>query len=482
MEAIVPMIQDVFSDTGKMAMKKLSQRKVKKQSMGMEYSFDLQNPRAIEFAERRAGELITQITEESRKAIQSTVVQALRGGGHPYEQAEQIRNCIGLTNRQAIAVDNYRKTLTMGESRSLKQINKMTETYANRLLDYRAKNIARTETLRAANEGQREAWRQATERSLIHGTELIREWIYTPDERSCPDCQSMDGKQAPINGLYENGISGPPLHPQCRCAEGLVETEEVQRVLEEAVFEPEVQEGVDIDYPMVNEELVGKVMDQEWVMSNFKTWAQDHDMSLDEYMKAAADQMKELNSQGNICIRVPGEDTLKKIFEDGRFKSQFETQSSKGFFDPNYRAEVEELLFKAPKDLPNEKRPIYGYLFDGSNKKHAEQYGNITIQLKRDKFQSRTTCTYGDSLNVGFAPRLLDEPHVAMSTTRDVLAPPMFSAKKTLRDIQPYPEVQIHGGVNTGGIEKIYFKETPSDGVIELLKNKEIPWEVDKGF
>jgi len=186
-----------------------------------ELRFDLLNPRAVEFINQHTGELITQITEESRQAIRAIIRQAFEEGGHPYEQARKIRNYIGLTERQMRAVDNYWRRLAEDGTRPLKQVNEMADNYAKRLLRRRAELIARTETMAASNYGVRECWSQAVEEGLLDPNEVEREWIYTPDERACERCEEMDGKRAPINGTYEGGIVGPPLHPACRCCEGI---------------------------------------------------------------------------------------------------------------------------------------------------------------------------------------------------------------------------------------------------------------------
>lgn len=85
----------------------------------------------------------------------------------------------------------------------------------------RAELIARTETMRAANAGQREAWRQGVEDGYVEPTER-RVWIVTDDDALCEDCEPLDGAVAPLDGEYEgDGEDGPPLHPDCRCVEGL---------------------------------------------------------------------------------------------------------------------------------------------------------------------------------------------------------------------------------------------------------------------
>ena len=69
----------------------------------------------------------------------------------------------------------------------------------------RATLIARTETLRAHNEGR------ATFYERVGVTKM--EWLTADDERTCPVCAPMNGKVFPINGDKK-----PPIHPACRCS------------------------------------------------------------------------------------------------------------------------------------------------------------------------------------------------------------------------------------------------------------------------
>ena len=88
----------------------------------------------------------------------------------------------------------------------------------------RAEVIARTETMRASNLGQQEAWNQAIDEGLLTGQEK-KEWIATPDDRECDDCDDVDGQRVPIDGEFdtsEGSLDGPPLHPNCRCTVGIV--------------------------------------------------------------------------------------------------------------------------------------------------------------------------------------------------------------------------------------------------------------------
>jgi SPP1 gp7 family putative phage head morphogenesis protein len=67
----------------------------------------------------------------------------------------------------------------------------------------RATLIARTEVMKAVNQGAKERYTEAGVRT---------EWLTTHDERLCDECFSLDGKLTP-----EDTGGLPPRHPNCRC-------------------------------------------------------------------------------------------------------------------------------------------------------------------------------------------------------------------------------------------------------------------------
>ena len=78
----------------------------------------------------------------------------------------------------------------------------------------RAGLIAKTESYRAANWANREAWVQS-------GVVKSLKWYSAEDAHVCPQCQELDGKQVGIedkffNDTYSDG-EVPPRHPDCRC-------------------------------------------------------------------------------------------------------------------------------------------------------------------------------------------------------------------------------------------------------------------------
>ena len=199
-------------------------------------SFDLTNPEAVAWLRERAGTLITNITSSQRQAIRNILVRSFEEGIPVDAAAREIRQYIGLTEGYAEAVANLRRAIRANpgkklwagksavrvpkEGASREFIARRSQQYADRLLNPRAKAIARTESVAAANEGQRQLWLQAVKKDLLDAT-IQREWIATPDERLCPICENTNGEVRGLNEPFSIGVMGPPAHALCRCATGL---------------------------------------------------------------------------------------------------------------------------------------------------------------------------------------------------------------------------------------------------------------------
>jgi hypothetical protein len=195
----------------------------------LQASFNTLNPKSLDYIKDHTGKLIVEITEESRKAVRAIINRAFVEGMHPYESAKYIRQIVGLTERQGLAVDNLRKLL-IKQGASANVIEKQLKSYTKRLLVYRSKNISRTETITAANRGQQSLWVQTADKGLISRVTARRRWITTPDDRLCQWCKSLNGQlvgleeefgTASIGGKSYTSLT-PTLHPSCRCALGLV--------------------------------------------------------------------------------------------------------------------------------------------------------------------------------------------------------------------------------------------------------------------
>ena len=238
-------------------------------SYGAAFRFDVLNPYSVEWLRARGGELIREISEDTRRSIMDVVVEGFEQGRHPYEQAVAIRNVVGLTQRQSRAVGNFQRLLA-GEGADLQeamrralrdkrfdrtlqrqidedgllsqdQIQKMTQRYYERYKQYRAQMIARTETIRAANAGQQGLWEQNAELGLLPEERTRKIWITGPG--ACPLCLAIEKLNADGVRLKEpfkaegGSIEFPPLHPHCRCGMGLkflrhkISRDEIRRLL-----------------------------------------------------------------------------------------------------------------------------------------------------------------------------------------------------------------------------------------------------------
>lgn len=145
--------------------------------------FDATNQRVIDWADRHAAELIDGISESTREAINNAVADALERGSIK-DLYDEILDAVGN--------------------------------------EARAELIARTEVMTAANEGQREGWRQAVESGLLADDARVA-WIATGDASVCPICDELDGQVRDMDGQYPDpGGDGPPQHPRCRCTEGII--------------------------------------------------------------------------------------------------------------------------------------------------------------------------------------------------------------------------------------------------------------------
>ncbi len=197
-------------------------------------SFDDESTKVQEQIQGYALDLIQQVTDDSVAAIRRILSEGQAAGQNPIDTARDIRDVIGLTESQALAVVNYRRELEQGSpgalQRSLRdkrfdpsvraaiagtapldaeQIDAMVERYRDRFLAYRAQTIARTEAMRAVNTGSRAAMQQAIDDGTLDPGQIRRTWIATEDDRTRPDHRDLDGQTVGWDEPYRlsNGVT-----------------------------------------------------------------------------------------------------------------------------------------------------------------------------------------------------------------------------------------------------------------------------------
>lgn len=181
--------------------------------------FDIRDPAFATSVLDHNARLVRDVTVETRTAIALTVARAYRLGLHPYDFAPTVRQAVGLTSRQSLAVVNYTRRLR-ARGTSPERVSALEQRYAARLHRQRARMIARTETIRGANLGRYHGFRQAAAGGLVD-TDAALEWDATLDRRVCAICMDLDGTRSPLDEPDFAGYGLPPAHPHCRCTIGL---------------------------------------------------------------------------------------------------------------------------------------------------------------------------------------------------------------------------------------------------------------------
>jgi hypothetical protein len=232
LEEIVPILRYAYAAAAQAAVRQIARERIGKARPRPETArligrFNETNPKAVEWARTTAATRVTAVGSETKAAIRDYTAAAFERGIPPRLLARQLRAVVGVTPRQGRTLlahyDAWKAAGLSDEAAAHRLIRE-----ARRALKIRTEMIARTETLYASNAGQVDAWREARGDGLID-PDLVKSWITTPDDRLCVLCEPLDGLQAEIDEAFAiegfAGILQPPLHPQCRCAVGLVARE-----------------------------------------------------------------------------------------------------------------------------------------------------------------------------------------------------------------------------------------------------------------
>ena len=185
------------------------------------------------WAEEGAARFVTEVTETQIEGIRAVVQRAATLQDMSVDElARVIRPMVGLTHPQAVANMKYYESLIEG-GMSEKKAKDLAMRYAARQHRYRGYNIARTELAWAYNQGSYEGVKQAQQAGYMG--EVIKIWSTADDERVCPICGALEGKQIAMDDDWnfttklvtrpntETIRKVPPAHPSCRCAVKYVE-------------------------------------------------------------------------------------------------------------------------------------------------------------------------------------------------------------------------------------------------------------------
>lgn len=176
-------------------------------------------------------------------------------------------------------------------------------------------------------------------------------------------------------------------------------------------------------------------------------------------------------------------DAALGIIGDKRFKTQWETKTSNGLYQPSTREKREYGLLAVDPKTPKSKRPIYGFLANkdsgtspmtkpynsdvfSANSRGASQYGDVRFVLKPET-RDRTTFTMLDSLDVRSLPQpLSDNPTDEQLDMAGFWQNVADSHDGFIRE--NYVETQVLGGVSIDDVQKIVVAVPDYLGVAEI--------------
>lgn len=201
-------------------------------------SFNSLNERAVEIMRYRGSQTITGVSNLSRVAIHDSLVRSLSDNLTPRKAATDLRQSLGLAPNQMQAVTNFRRQLetkqilgfTPPYDRRLNAIEQsmirrhmreghfttanidaMVERYYQSLLNKRAMDIARTESMSAVNAGQLELWEQGLDMGIFDDNFERKFWIVTPDDRLRPTHKAIPNMNP--NGVKIRAMFITPFGP-----------------------------------------------------------------------------------------------------------------------------------------------------------------------------------------------------------------------------------------------------------------------------
>jgi hypothetical protein len=197
--------------------------------------FDLSNPFLKKFVEDRKTVITENITASGQAAVNQVIQESFTVARTPRQIAEQIKDSVGLLPAHQIAVDRYRMNL-LANGASEDKANAQAAQYAGRLLDYRTKMIARTESRMAVNQGQILIWQEGMRQGYIS---KMSQKVWVVDGDPCEICLPMDGQSVPVDEPWQvdfgkEGIlpiyNPTETHPHCMCGMELTEIENPDEV------------------------------------------------------------------------------------------------------------------------------------------------------------------------------------------------------------------------------------------------------------
>lgn len=237
----------------------------------IKFMFKPGDPVAAEWLRTKSGTLVTRITEGQRTSIREALAQGMEAGRNPRSVSLDIigrrpkglntrqGGLVGLTRQQAQRVQSLREDLLSGDparmrrymkqklrdrrfdrtvARAIQAETPLTRTevdrvmgrLADRTLQWRGENIARTEANQAFHAAQDHSFRQGIGSGHLPADKVTKTWRSAADERVRFSHQVLNGQTLPMDDIFVSPMGSMMKHPgdtslgavagdivQCRC-------------------------------------------------------------------------------------------------------------------------------------------------------------------------------------------------------------------------------------------------------------------------
>lgn len=220
---------------------------------GVDVMFDDVHANALRIMENRALQVSTVFAAKQEAAVRAVLLDGIRRGVNPRQQAIALRSSIGLTASQVKAVNNFRDLLENNDKEVLTRklrdkrfdrtinrairldkviaqgrIDKMVQRYRDRYLKYRANTIAQTEALSAVHQGKEEMFNHAVAMGHLKRESIENTWVTVQDSKRRHSHATMQGQKRAFGERFISGAGILLLHPgdpsaplseiiHCRC-------------------------------------------------------------------------------------------------------------------------------------------------------------------------------------------------------------------------------------------------------------------------
>lgn len=200
--------------------------------------FDITDERVSSYLRATRQNFIRNLSRQQQAAIRQILVSGMQRGRTVQQLARSVAAVIGLTPEQARMVENYRYALENSDRSALsrelrdrrfdervlsaveesnpltvKQIDRMVDTYARNLKRHRAQVIAQTESLKMTQQARRDAVRQIANLAGFDAQKVRKTWQTTIDGRERPSHRTMDGQTVAMDEPFVSPSGARLMHP-----------------------------------------------------------------------------------------------------------------------------------------------------------------------------------------------------------------------------------------------------------------------------